>query len=48
MYEIATSEPHSFLYINLLEKDIDKMFMMNFNKYLQFEDWYLKQTISWT
>ena len=22
VYEIATSEPHSFLYINLLEKDI--------------------------
>ena len=37
VYEIATSEPHSFLYINLLEKDISKMFL-NFKKYLQFED----------
>ena len=38
MYEIATAEPHSFLYINLLEKDINKMFMIKFNKYMRFED----------
>ena len=38
MYEIATSEPHSFLYINLLEKDINKMFMIKFNQYMRFED----------
>lgn len=38
MYEIASSEPHSFLYLNLLETDINKMFMINFNKYLRFED----------
>ena len=38
MYEIATAEPHSFLYINLLEKDINKMFMTKFNKYMRFED----------
>ena len=37
MYEIATSEPLSFLCINLLEKDISEMFL-NFEKYLQFED----------
>ena len=39
MYEIATAEPHSFLYINLLEKDINKMFMIKFNKYMRFDDW---------
>ena len=38
MYEIATAEPHSFLYINFLEKDINKMFMIKFNKYMRFED----------
>ena len=38
MYEIATAEPHSFLYINLLEKDINKMFMIKFNKYMRYED----------
>ena len=38
MYEIATAEPHSFLYINLLEKDINKMFMIKFNKYMKFDD----------
>ena len=36
MYEIATAEPHSFLYINLLEKDINKIL-----KDMRFEDdWY--------
>ena len=35
MYETATYEPHSFLYINLLEKNPDKMFMKRFNQYLQ-------------
>ena len=34
IYEIATNEPHSFPYINLLEKDRSKMFMKNFNFYL--------------
>ena len=38
LYEIATAEPFSFLYINLLEKDPSKMFMINFSKYLQIED----------
>ena len=34
MYEIATEEPHSFLYINLLEKVINKMLMKKFKKYM--------------
>ena len=38
LYEIATAEPFNFLYINLLEKDPSKMFMINFSKYLQIED----------
>ena len=33
--ETATDEPHSFLYINLLEKNPDKMFMKNFSQYLK-------------
>ena len=35
IYETATDEPHSFLYINLLEKNPDKMFMKRFNQYLK-------------
>ena len=35
IYETATDEPHSFLYINLLEKNPDKMFMKNFSQYLK-------------
>ena len=33
LYETATDEPHSFLYINLLEKSIDKTFLKNFTQY---------------
>ena len=29
LYEIATAEPFNFLYVNLLEKDPSKMFMIN-------------------
>ena len=35
IYETATDEPHSFLYINLLEKNPDKMFMKKFSQYLK-------------
>ena len=37
VYETATDEPHSFffLYINLLEKNPDKMFMKKFSQYLK-------------
>ena len=38
IYETATDEPHSFLYINLLEKNPDKMFMKKFSHYLRISD----------
>ena len=38
IYEVATDGCHNFLYINLLEKDLNKMFMRNFSQYIQFED----------
>ena len=38
LYEVATEECFNFLYINLLEKDPQKMFMKNFNAYLQITD----------
>ena len=38
LYEIATNECYNFLYINLLEKDPKKMFMINLNKYFQITD----------
>ena len=38
IYEVATAEPHNFLYINLLQTDLNKMFMKNFNSYIQFTD----------
>ena len=34
LYRIATDAPHSFLYINLMEKDKTNMFTMNFTKHL--------------
>ena len=38
IYEVATAEPHNFLYINLLQSDLNKMFMKHFNAYIQFTD----------
>ena len=35
IYETATDEPHSFLYINLLQKDPNRIFMKNFSHYLK-------------
>ena len=35
IYETATDEPRSCLYINLLEKNPDKMFMNKFSHYLK-------------
>ena len=32
MYQMATSEPYSFWYINLMSKDINKMFHIRFEK----------------
>ena len=34
VYNMATAEPHSFLYINLVAKDKKDMFMINLNKKL--------------
>jgi len=38
LYEIATGEPHSFWYINLMAKNKKDMFYMNYNKKLEVED----------
>lgn len=32
IYNIATERPHSFLYVNLMSYDINKMFYINFSK----------------
>ena len=37
MYNIATQEPYSFLYIKLTSKDPNKMFMIKFNSYLEIQ-----------
>ena len=34
MYDLATKEPYSFLFINFMEKDKNKVFMIKFNYYL--------------
>jgi hypothetical protein len=38
LYNIATSEPHSFLYINLVAKDKNDMFYMNYDRKLIVND----------
>lgn len=38
MYELATSEPYSFLYVKMTSKSKKNMFMIRFDKYLQVED----------
>ena len=38
IYNLATEEPFSFLYVNLLEPDINKMIMVRFEKYIQIDD----------
>ncbi len=37
MYSLATKEPHSFWYINLIAKKVSDMFFINFNKKLLIE-----------
>ena len=37
MYQLATAEPYSFLYVKLLEKDKNKMFMVRYEKYIEIE-----------
>ena len=34
LYNLSTNEAHSFLYINLMERDKTKMFYLRFDKYL--------------
>ena len=38
LYNMATSEPYSFLYVNLRAKDKEDMFYMNFGRKLLVED----------
>jgi len=38
LYNMATDEPHSFLYINLVAKDKKDMFMMNLDRKLVVQD----------
>ena len=38
IYNLATEEPFSFLYVNLMEPDINKMFTVRFEKYIQIDD----------
>ena len=38
LYETATSEPHSFWYINLMAKNKNDMFYMNYSRKLELED----------
>ena len=38
IYEEATNEPNSFLYVNLFEKDPNKMFMKCFDYFLTIDD----------
>jgi hypothetical protein len=38
IYNLATSEPFSFLYVDLSSKDTNKMFYINFNKVIQIKD----------
>ena len=37
MYQLATHEPFSFLYVKLTAKDHNKMFMIKFNSYIQLD-----------
>ena len=38
LYEVATGEPHSFWYINLMAKNKKDMFHMNYDRRLEVED----------
>ena len=37
IYQLATQEPYSFLYIKLTEKDINKIFIIKFNQNIELE-----------
>lgn len=38
MYELATAEPYSFLYVKMTSKSKKNMFMIRFDKYLEVEE----------
>ena len=38
IYNVATEEPFSFLFVNLMQPDINKMFMVRFEKYITIDD----------
>ena len=38
IYNIATEEPFSFLFVNFVQPDINKMFMVRFEKYITIND----------
>ena len=38
IYNVATEEPFSFLFVNLMQSDIDKMFMVRFEKYITIDE----------
>ena len=38
MYNMATEEPHSFLYINLMSKQKNKMMYIDFDEVLEVEE----------
>jgi hypothetical protein len=37
MYSMATKEPHSFLYVNLMAKKVDDMFFIKFDRKILIE-----------
>ena len=38
IYNVATEEPFRFLFVNLMQPDINKMFMVRFEKYIMIDD----------
>ena len=38
IYNVATEEPFSFLFVNLMQPDTNKMFMVRFEKYITIDD----------
>ena len=38
IYNVATEEPFSFLFVNLMQPDINKMFMVRLEKYIMIDD----------
>ena len=38
IYNVATEDPFSFLFVNLMQPDINKMFMVRFEKYIQIDE----------